>query len=115
MIVLHGMAFAFPTPFERGDILIVSDRVNNGNTFVLDNLPTWDGMKCAEQRVRDGVSERADRALARLIKDGDASDMCAYHYILLEEDLAIYHRFLSGEYLKETLNDAGIPAEKSLE
>ena len=67
-IAFDGMAFAFPTPFERGDILIVSDRVNNGDIFVLDHLPTWDGMKCAEQRVRDWISERADRNLDRLIK-----------------------------------------------
>lgn len=164
-VAFDGMAFAFPTPFERGDILTGWD---HGEIFVLDHLPTWNSKKCAEQGVLDRITEHADRDLERLIKEGDESYMnaygyafgkdgiyydnfgmgnylkceylreqlkgkqrvlkplssflkgyieeellChAYHYILLEEDLAAQRRFLSLDYLQETLDDAGITVAK---
>ena len=163
-VAFDRMAFAFPTPFERGDILIGLDY---DKIFVLDHLPTWDGKKCAAQGVLDRITEHADRDLERL-KEGDESYMkafgyafgedsiyydnfgaagylkceymreplkgkqrvlkplssflkgnieeellChAYHYILLEEDLAAQRSFLSLEYLQEALDDAGITVIK---
>ena len=105
----EGMAFAFPTPFQRGDILVQHDNVCRGETkFVLDNLPTWGSEKCIEQGLARGhVTEHADRRLQRMIEKGDESYMVAYGYVFTEGGFYFDNfgcaRYLKCEYLREPL------------
>ena len=66
-----------PTPFEKGDILVQTDKLwrnygDNGSVFVLEWLCTW----------RKGLEE--------LLRKGnyDSSDMIGYGYYLYEDSLA---------------------------
>ena len=105
LLTFEGMWFAFPTPFQRGDIVYKRGSCKRwhcdpvrfqhgsetagldclaGNFGVLDALPTWN----TEDMIQNGFSaagSRAisgDRLLQNLRKNGDITDMSFSAYFI---------------------------------
>lgn len=91
----EGMWFAFPTPFERGDILAKADKsfyrgmrgyeglYDFGSTpFVLDELCTWGRREMFENGFPpdDYRAKNADHILDVLTKSADVTEMAAYGF-----------------------------------
>lgn len=83
-----GMWFDFPTPFEKGDILICPYRLHDPKPFILNDLIIWN---CPDY-VR---------------KDGDNSDMCAGYVGINEAEGTFFvecgHGYVDFEYYCEPL------------
>ena len=105
------MWFDFPTPFQRGDI-VVSPYSPFGYTlcgnepFVLTNLCSWG----SEQLRQNGYPDEdkryawADRLLCRHRECGDETDMTAHGYFQNEDGSVYYecmHHYLDLEYDRE--------------
>lgn len=74
--LLEDMWFDFPTPFERGDILIEAGKP--WNPFVLDDMFSWDSQRLRENGFSAAVAEGGDVLRERLKKGGVSWDM-EYH------------------------------------
>ncbi len=84
-LIFEGMCFDFPTPFQRGDILIPHNEVDcyGKRPFVLSYITTWKSeemrkrgfheQECPSRRGWDGFDKNIDRHLER----GNCSDMRA--------------------------------------
>lgn len=84
-LAFEGMWFAFPTPFQRGDILVRKEPYGDMR-FVLNDLCTWDTKTCREQGVPEAWAAAADKHLAIHAKRGDTTDMNGYGYYLSGAD-----------------------------
>ena len=108
-LAFEEMWFAFPTPFQRGDILVQKEP-HGDMCFVLNDLSTWDAKTCREQGVPEAQAARADRELAKYKKRGDTTDMNAHGYYLSGTDgvesrviYDVIFDYLSFERLREPL------------
>lgn len=88
-----GMWFDFPTPFQRGDILIQKAPpylhvqrpcASLRRYFVLESLSTWDNSQMAKHGFSAGELSRYDyhRIVKRLQNHGDYTDMSFLAYFL---------------------------------
>lgn len=99
-----GMWFDFPTPFHCGDI-VYNARLDE-DPFVLVDLCTWD-----EEKIRSEVSaieypesfyQNCNKALAKVRRRGDFTDMGAYGYGIIENNknaLRVYRDRFVFNYL----------------
>ena len=135
--LFYEMEFAFPTPFERGDILLDvtagTKYGHNQDPFVLDNLHTERHSHMGGYYLRDDMLQyrdfspnhylkceflrkplkgklRALKPLSSFLKNKIIEETFGntYHFILQEEDLAERRRYLTSEYPPAFLADAGI-------
>lgn len=88
-----GMWFDFPTPFQRGDLLIQKTPpylyvqrpcASLRRYFVLESLSTWDNSQMAKHGFSAGELSRYDyhRIVKRLQNHGDYTDMSFLAYFL---------------------------------
>ncbi len=102
----NNMWFAFPTPFQRGDIL-VSSHFREKTIFVLKDLSTWN----TEEMLAQGISPKnaafGDRHVESLRRNGCAMDMNAVAYCVNNSGHLFWDwvfDFLSFEKLREPLS-----------
>lgn len=91
--------FNFPSPFQRGDIVIRYDTKTEPQhrPFVLSHMTTWDskertekGFCCDWGRLQQGSPEKQDKRVARLLNRGDCTDMQAIGYCVDCESGVVY-------------------------
>ncbi len=112
--VFEEMWFAFPMPFQYGDILVrkidVSHSSSSTSPFVLTHLDTWESANLKEMGVVDKnyLYQSTDYALQLHKQRGDITEMMAYGYYV-KKTCEIYDDYpafyLELEYFRGELKE----------
>lgn len=76
------MWFSFPTPFQRGDLLVQPSGPSYNQFLVLESLSTWDYNQRLERGFTSQELSDCDRTVEQLKKHGDYTDMSFLAYFL---------------------------------
>lgn len=99
LCVFEDCCFNFPSPFQRGDIVVCYDTKTEPRhrPFVLRYMTTWDSKELTEKGFCHdwgwpwrGEPEKLDKHITRLLNRGDYTDMHAIGYCVDCENGAVY-------------------------
>lgn len=105
----NWMWFDFPTPFQRGDIVVSPHsffgyRVGGEEPFILTSLSSWGEEEMLQNGYDAKEAEYAEKRLFRQRESADGTDMTAHGYFQLEDGTIwaeCMHDYLDLAYYRE--------------